>query len=123
MNDCMIYTGFLNHDGYAYSNGKQVVRKLWKKHFGPIPNGLSLAHICDVRACINLAHVYLATHAENMRDKYLHKGFSQPQLSKGYRDYYLNHRHAISEQHKRYYAKNREAILKKAREKYSRGRC
>jgi len=123
MNDCMVYTGYLNHDGYAYSHGKQVVRTLWEKHFEKIPEGQSLAHICDMRACINLAHVYLATHAENMADRYLHKGKLPVRLNPEYRRrQYTLHRGSNVERTRRYYAQNRESILRKARERYARGR-
>jgi hypothetical protein len=43
-------------------------RAAWIKAFGPIAPGLHVAHACDNRRCINLAHLFLATARENNHD-------------------------------------------------------
>lgn len=45
-----------------------VYRYLWIQKYGGIPKGLELRHKCDNRRCINLEHLELGTHKENMQD-------------------------------------------------------
>lgn len=61
-----------NHDcimggGYTHKYGYKVVRRLkkrqlahraaWMDQVGPIPNGMSIEHLCDNRWCINVSHL------------------------------------------------------------------
>lgn len=74
MKPCWIWPGNTNRDGYPVvpgMHGKQLLlcRVLWEQAHGPIPAGYKVLHRCDRPSCVRLAHFFLGTDADNMRDK------------------------------------------------------
>lgn len=68
--DCQIWTGATDR-GYGRICVGGVVQRVhrvaWELANGPIPEGMTLDHLCHVKACINVAHLELVDHAENTR--------------------------------------------------------
>ena len=68
----LLWTGYTDSDGYgALSvNGRMVLahRYAWTRDHGPIPDGMTIDHVCFERSCVNTEHLRLATHAENTRN-------------------------------------------------------
>jgi hypothetical protein len=56
--------------GHIRYGGKVMAapRVAWMREVGPIPEGLHVRHQCDNPACVNVEHLVLGTHADNMGD-------------------------------------------------------
>lgn len=72
-NGCWLFTGGLT-DGYGCLQvSRERIRTAhvwsWTLTNGPVPEGLYVLHKCHVRRCFNVDHLYVGTHADNMRDK------------------------------------------------------
>jgi len=64
-NTCWIWKGVKNPNGYGQASGDSAHRKIYKALVGPIPEGLQLDHLCEVKLCVNPKHLEPVTPREN----------------------------------------------------------
>lgn len=71
---CWLWTGTVTSNGYAkihFSNPRRsesAHRVSWELYRYAIPKGLNVLHRCDVRCCVNPAHLFLGTMVDNAQD-------------------------------------------------------
>ena len=70
---CILWMGYVNKGGYGCikwrGHSHLAHRVAWEITNGPIPDGLHVCHKCDVPSCINTAHIFLGTDADNTADR------------------------------------------------------
>lgn len=67
---CWLWTAYTNKDGYACTKwqGKSALthRVIYELAFGPVPEGLTLDHLCRRRNCVNPNHLEAVKHSVNL---------------------------------------------------------
>lgn len=64
---CWIWLGG-QWKGHGAFEKQQAHRVAWGLTKGDIPVGMHVLHQCDLGVCVNPDHLFLGTHADNMRD-------------------------------------------------------
>jgi hypothetical protein len=72
--ECWLWTGYVKPNGYAsfYPGGGRHVSKIYAHRFSyelansNIPIGAEIDHLCNVRRCVNPAHLEAVSHRENV---------------------------------------------------------
>jgi hypothetical protein len=73
---CHIYEGGHNQKGYGLVTlrveGRPKTSRMahvvaWEAENGPVPPGLEIDHLCEIRDCIRVSHLEAVTHTVNVR--------------------------------------------------------
>ncbi len=68
LGECWAWAGGHNNMGYGMHKRRLTHRVAYEREHGPIPAGMMVCHTCDEPGCINPAHLWLGTNADNQRD-------------------------------------------------------
>lgn len=86
---CWLWLGAVGRGGYGNLVFDGVAIAAHRAAFwafnGDVPAGMSVLHHCDTRSCVNPAHLWVGSQAENMADM-LKKGRNRPRPVTGSRN-------------------------------------
>lgn len=81
-NGCHLWTGYTQPNGYGWLSirGHKIAahRAALIVSGVDVPRHMDVCHKCDVRNCINPAHLYVGTRRQNMADCSLRKRHNKP---------------------------------------------
>lgn len=70
---CFLWTAARDRDGYGvFWDGefnRKAHRYAYSIAFGTIPDGALVCHRCDTPECVNPEHLWVGTHADNLKDR------------------------------------------------------
>lgn len=73
--ECWEWQGYTNPRGYGQTHikgaGPMVHRVVYEGLVGPIPDGMTLDHLCKNKVCVNPAHLEPVTRHENSRRRWV----------------------------------------------------
>ena len=84
--DCWLWRGHIDRDGYGqfkvtvHPGSYRTVRAhrwAWESTNGPVPDGLTLDHLCGQTACVRPEHLEPCTNAENLRRRHARRRLAQ----------------------------------------------
>lgn len=83
---CVLFFGCKDRNGYGsqgYEGKTELAHRVaWFQYYGWIPSGQHVLHHCDVRACIEITHLFLGDNLANVQDR-VDKGRTYTGIQKG----------------------------------------
>lgn len=85
---CHLWRGSINRYGYGEfrlkATNRAAHRWAYEMTRGPIPDDLTVDHLCGVRNCVNVDHMELVSLAENVRRGHRRALLARPTCGKGH---------------------------------------